>query len=260
MLGRDPFYHAIIRKHVAVFGTVFNDIAVVRKGDGGRQDLIKVPLEYAPRDKTVARYLADPDFGRKYSIMLPRMSFEMTGMTYDPSRSINRLANARLPESTLSSYSFAPYNLAFELNIYARHVEDGTQVVEQILPYFRPQWTVTADLLDQVNLLIDIPIILNSVSHTDSYEGDFVSRRAIIWTLNFTVQALFPGPIVDRPIIRTADINFFDSDVEDVLFASIETTPGQTADGQATSNTALTLPPSNVDPTKPYVPITTITE
>ena len=259
MLGRAPFYHAIIRKHVALFGTLFNDITITRPGPAGRTDTINVPLEYAPRDKTVARYLADPEFARNYSVLLPRMSFEMTGMTYDAARAQNRLVTARVPGTSQLQYTPAPYDLTFELNIYAKHVEDGTKIVEQILPYFRPDWKVSARLVDGSDEVTDIPIVLTSVSHTDSYEGDFMQRRAVVWTLQFVVKAMFFGPVIERPLITLATTNFLDLDTQETI-ATVSTVPGQTAAGAATTDPLQTVPRNDVDPLLPYGHIVTITE
>lgn len=259
MLGRAPFYHAIIRKHVAIFGTLFNDITIQRAGPAGRIDTINVPLEYSPRDKTVARFLADPELKRAYSILLPRMSFEMTGMSYAADRALNRLATARVPGAAQTQYTPAPYDLTFELNIYALHVEDGTMIVEQILPYFRPDWKISARLVEGSDEVTDIPIVLNSVSHTDSYEGDFMTRRAVIWTLTFTVKAVFFGPTLDTPLITLATTNFLDRDT-DAAIATVTVVPGQTAAGAATTDPLTTVPRNSVNPQLPYGHIVTVSE
>jgi len=251
MLGHQPFYHSIIRKHVALFGTLFNDITIRRSGPAGRIDTINVPIEYAPRDKTVARFIADPEFRRNHSILLPRMSFEMTSMAYDPSRSLNRMAVSGAPGSRDARYTPAPYDLNFELNIYVRLIEDGTKIVEQILPYFRPDWKVSARLVEGSDEVTDIPIVLTSVNHADTYEGDFMQRRAVIWTLGFVVKAVFFGPAISQGPITLSKTSFFVDDAADASIAATAT-PGQTAAGLPTSDPIASVPRGQVNPELPY--------
>lgn len=255
MLGRDPFYHAIIRKHVALFGTLFNGITIQRTGPANRVDTIHVPIEYSPRDKTIGRFIADPDFMRNHAIHLPRMSFEMIAMAYDASRAQNRIATARIPGGSQNRYTPAPYDLTFELNIYSKLVEDSTKIVEQILPYFRPDWKVSARLIEGSAEVTDIPIVLNSITHTDTYEGDFITRRAIIWTLTFTVKAVFFGPLLDQPLITLTDVSFMDDGGGRLV--DVRVVPGQTASGQATTDPAATVARDLVNPDMPYGHIVT---
>ncbi len=200
MLGH-TFYHQHLRKYVIVFGTLFNDIIVQRKDNSGNvvQD-IKVPLAYAPREKALARIQQDPDLARKVGMVLPRMSFEMQSFNYAPERKLNKIhrnvaAYADDKAKLYAAYSPVAYDIGFDLNIYTRYAEDSTQILEQILPFFTPEWSVTMTLIPEMSWKQDIPVVLNGVSAQDTYDGDFETRRALIHTLNFTLKGYLWGPL-----------------------------------------------------------------
>lgn len=214
MLSNQYFYYQLTRKYVILFGNMFNNIVVKRinKTTNTEIERFKVPIVYAPKEKYFARLRADPDLARPVQSVLPRMSFELTGFTYDAMRKQNsllRMAKANNASRTDSMYMGVPYDLTFDLQIYARNVDDGTHIVEQILPYFNPDYTVTIDAVPQIGFLKDIPIILNSVSNVVEHEGNFDSVRYVSWTLNFTMKAYFYGPISSPKIIRKVFANLW---------------------------------------------------
>jgi hypothetical protein len=191
---------------------MFNDIEISRKTGNTTTQRMKVPINYAPMQKILAR-LDQNLQNNAPAITLPRMSFEMTGMTYAPDRkltSVTKLVRASAADGTMTTmFSPAPYDIEFQLNIMTKYNEDGTKIVEQILPFFKPDCTVSVKLIDELNTYFDIPIILNSVSQEDTYEGDFESRRALIWTLNFTMKGYFFGPVSSKKQITFVDADIY---------------------------------------------------
>ena len=207
------FYNQTTRRYVAIFGTLFNDISIWRKDNANvQQQIMKVPLNYGPMEKYLSRSQQDPNFTAP-AISLPRMSFEIINIEYDGERKLAGLlgskTNGSTPGTATVQYSPAPYDLTFELNIMVKYSEDGLKIVEQILPYFKPAFTVSAKLVDGSDVLTDIPIILNSVSKEDSYEGSYEELRAITWTLTFTLKGYYYGPTTEKKIIKFTDVNFY---------------------------------------------------
>jgi hypothetical protein len=215
MLGNAHFYNRTIRKIVVAFGTLFNDIYMIRynKAQTTEYERIKVPLAYAPKEKFIQFITADPTQTKSINVKLPRIGFEMDGITYDPSRKqMSTMQNFSLAANkTLNTqYTPVPYNFDFTLSIYVRNTEDGAQILEQILPFFTPDFTVTVDLIPSMNQKYDMPIILNSVSPEVDYEGDGMTTRTIVWTLTFTVKSwIFPPVKTGGDIIKSANTNFF---------------------------------------------------
>lgn len=212
MLSNKYFYYQLTRKYVILFGNMFNNILMVRKNSntGVELERFRVPIVYAPKEKYFARLKADPDLNRPVQTILPRMSFELVGFNYDATRKQNSLL--RNPKANNSSqvdsqYMGVPYDMSFDLQIYARNVDDGTHIVEQILPYFNPDYTVTIDSVPQMGFLKDVPIILNSVSNVIEHEGNFDAVRYVSWTLNFTMKAHYYGPVTPSKIIRKSITN-----------------------------------------------------
>lgn len=225
MLGNKTFDHDMIRKYVIAFGTLFNEIYINTKDGNHLVKTIMVPLSYAEKDKLMARVLGDPTIENKVAATLPRMSFEMNSLVYDGTRKFSKILRTGRNESGTSTFNPVPYNFNFSLYIAVKNSEDGTKIVEQILPYFTPEWSVTANLVPGLDAKVDIPIILDSVSKEDSYEGDYKTRRAIIWTLTFTMKGYIFGPIRDRTRIEKAIIDVFDDNkVPAALAATITTT------------------------------------
>ena len=199
MLGT-YYYHEIIRKTVISFGTVFNEIYIRHKDSSGDSiSEMKVPLAYGPIQKFLARINQQPELNKPIAMTLPRMSFEMTSIQYDSTRKsgITQTFKAIDGNNLKKVFMPVPYNLGFQLNIMSKLQDDALQVVEQILPYFQPSFNLTVDLVDAIGEKRDIPIVLDSVSFTDDYEGDFSTRRVLIYTLNFTAKTYLFGPIAD---------------------------------------------------------------
>ena len=210
------FYHERIRKSVATFGTIFNDIHVQRTASNGAVlNQTKVPLAYAPKDKYLERIRENPSLidDTKVALKLPRMSFEITSLAYDPERILpknNNYIQAYGTSSTESNkiYSPAPYTIFFSLNIYAKLQDDALQIVEQILPYFNPQYTLTLKpLVGFDTIKEDVPITLQSVNFQDDFEGSLEQRRTIIYTLDFGMRVNFHGPIRKSKVIRSTTAN-----------------------------------------------------
>ena len=281
------FYHGTIRKYVILFGTLFNDVFINRTNN--TNDIvrtIKVPISYGPKDKTLARINVDPSLNRPVAMVLPRMSFEMINMNYAGDRKlITTNRNVRVdpndPEILKYQYMPVPYDFTFELNIMVQNADDGTRILEQILPFFTPDWTVTINLIPEMDAKYDIPVILTSVTSTDTYEGDYETRRALIWTLTFTMKGYVFGPVKSSPVIKEAivkaiaafgnlDLDTFElldktgavlsaGDPADVpnmqgaeIDATITTVPGLLANGSPTSNASLTVPLTQITANSDY--------
>ncbi len=207
MLG-NYFYHKIIRKTVTTFGTLFNNIQLTTLDSNGKDVMQqKVPLAYGPVQKFLARLNAAPDLDKKVTITVPRLSFEMTSISYDSSRKVppiqrNRAVGDGQTTTTKTQYLPVPYNIGFELNVIAKSQDDALQILEQVLPFFQPQFSMTVDLIPEMNEKRDIPIILESIDFTDDYEGDYSTRRYIYYTLRFSVKTFMYGPVAANDIIR----------------------------------------------------------
>lgn len=209
------FYHERIRKSVALFGRLFNDLYVIRQDSSGNViSQVKVPLSYAPKQKFLERIRENPDLTQdeKIAVKLPRMSFEIVNISYEPTRQLQKTNTFLRPASgNIASnkfYTGVPYNITFQLSIYAKTQDDALQVVEQIIPYFNPQYTLTIKPFgDYSEVKEDVPIVLNGVVLTDDYEGTVEQRRTIIYTLDFDMKATFYGPVNNGKIIRTANVD-----------------------------------------------------
>ena len=199
MLGT-YFYHEILRKTVIGFGTLFNNINIRHKDASGTNfSVLKVPLAYGPMQKFLARIQQQPDLDRETAITLPRLSFEMQGLQYDPTRKTG-IAQTFLTKSGTNAkkvYMPVPYNVGFELSIMAKLSDDALQILEQIVPYFQPSFNITVNLISSIGEKKDIPIVLESINYSDQYEGGFESRRTIIYTLSFTAKTYLFGPIAE---------------------------------------------------------------
>ena len=216
MLG-NYFYHEIIRKTVIAFGTLFNDIYVRHDDQAGNIiSELKVPVAYGPRQKFLARIQQQPDLNKATQITLPRMSFEITNIAYDSSRKAGITQTFKAPDSADDTklkkvFMPVPYNLGFELNVLCKLQDDGLQILEQILPFFQPGFTLSIDLVKSIGEKRDIPMILNSINQQDDYEGDFSTRRALIYTLSFTAKTFMFGHIADTPegLIRKVQLDYY---------------------------------------------------
>ena len=214
MLGQQ-FYHETMRKIVVSFGTLFNNIQIVRKNSSGAVvQSMKVPLAYGPQQKFLARLNSDPSLASKVAVTLPRLGFEMNGITYDPSRKLNRVQKFRKVKTSANDadkldtqYMPVPYNINFTLYAMAKNSDDALQIVEQILPFFQPDYTLTINDMADMGIKRDVPIILNDVSYEDNYQGDFTERRAIIYTMTFTAKFYLYGPVTSSSVIKTVQVD-----------------------------------------------------
>jgi hypothetical protein len=212
----NKFYWGTVRKSIVAFGNMFNNIHIDRfNASGAVVQTLRVPLAYSPKQKFLARISAQPQsFEQSFETYLPRLGFEMSGIQYDPSRRVslvqqNRSLNGTSTTSLNTQYAPTPYNIAMTLYVYTKNQDDGLQIVEQILPYFNPDYNLTLNAIPAMGIKNDLPIILDNINYEDEYEGDFSQRRAIIWTLNFTMKLNFYGPITRQGIIRTTNVNTF---------------------------------------------------
>jgi len=219
MLGQQ-FYHETIRKVIVSFGTMFNDIQLVRKDNSGViTQSMKVPLAYGPREKFLVRLREDADLTKQVAITLPRIGFEIKNLSYDSGRKLNRVQQFKKVKGSETKqldaqYMPVPYNLELELYVMAKQSDDALQIVEQILPYFQPDYTLTINDMADMGIKRDVPIVLNSIGYEDSYEGDFTSRRALIYTLSFTAKFYLYGPVTSSKVIKTVQVDQY-TDLEE---------------------------------------------
>lgn len=225
MLGNNHFYNRTIRKVVVAFGTVFNDLVLVRYNKAGttEYDRTRVPLSYGAKEKYLTRLVSDPSLTKSIATVVPRMSFDLVSLEYDSSRKFNTI-NRNFAQQTNGSikaqYAPIPYNFEFEMAIYVRNTEDGTQILEQILPFFTPDFTVTVDFIPTLGRKYDMPIILNSVNSQVEYEGDMSTTRLIIWNLSFTAKGYIFPPVSTAGMIEQANTNIY-QDTRDTLSQTV---------------------------------------
>ena len=240
-------YSKIIRKITTGFSELFSNITLVRYNpDDTEQERFLVPIAHATKELYVMRLEADPDLDKKIQMTLPRLSFEMNGLTYDATRKQNtNIKNfAETSNGAISQYMSVPYNMDFSLYIYVRNIEDGTQIIEHILPYFTPDYTIKINLIPEMGMIKEIPIILNSTEHEINYEGDRNSdTRMIIWTLNFTAKAFLYRNSTDTSLIKHATGNIYGMNGEN-LMVKIEDV----------------VSPNNATANSNWIDVTTITE
>ena len=214
MLGQQ-FYHETVRNVIVAFGTMFNNIQIVRKDNSGTvTQTMKVPLAYGPKQKFLTRLDQDPSLSAATAITLPRLGFEIGALTYDSARKLNRVQKFKKVKSSSSAaskldtqYMPVPYNMDITLYAMAKNSDDALQIVEQILPFFQPDYTLTLNDMADMGIKRDVPIILNDVSYEDNYQGDFESRRAIIYTLAFTTKFYLYGPVTSTSVIKTVQVD-----------------------------------------------------
>ena len=213
------FYHKRVRSAVSVFGSLFNNLYVLRKNSAGQTiSQVKVPLSYAPKRNFVARLKSmnnGEEAERRVAIKLPRMSFEITSIAYDETRQLNKMntLNKVVSGSTTTRqkiFSHTPYNINFDLNVYAKSQDDALQIVEQVFPFFTPQYTVTVKPFSNItDLTEDVPITLTSTNFSDDFEGAIEQRRTIVYTLSFEMKINFYGPLNTSKVIREVSNNIF---------------------------------------------------
>ena len=204
------FYNEILRKTIISFGTLFNGLTVKQESS-----TVKVPLAYGPTQKFLARLEQAPNLSQATQISLPRMSFEFTGLTYDPSRKVTTTQTITVKDADDGTeikkvYTPVPYNMQFELSIMVKLNDDGLQIIEQILPYFQPQYNLTDNLLSSINEKRDVPVILENITMSDDYEGDYTTRRVLLYTLNFTAKTYLFGPVssASKDIVKSVSVRY----------------------------------------------------
>jgi len=204
------FYNESMRRMTIAFGQIFNNIQIKRKDSNDNVvQSIRVPLAYAPKEKFLVRLDQQSSLeNREFAITLPRMGFEITGISYDGSRKLTRIQKYKTvktgAEGKILNYNYmpVPYNISYNLFCFTATAEGGLQIIEQILPYFQPDYTVTINVVPEMGIKRDVPIILNNINYEDSYSGDFTTRRAVIYTLNFTAKTYLYGPASTQKVIR----------------------------------------------------------
>lgn len=275
MFNQD-YYFQTIRKYVSLFGTMFSEINISRTNSANTVvDYIRVPITYAAKERMLARVQQAPLADRaSASLTLPVMSFEITTMAYDGDRKLGStgrtaFVNTTTPSQLKYQYNPVPYDLGFSLYIWVKNPEDGTKIVEQILPYFTPDFTVTVIMIPELNIKAEVPIILTSISQENNYQGNFKQDQPIIWTLNFTIKGSFYGPIKSQAVILFANTNLHipDSSVpianavgNTATISFISVYPGQSANGLHTSNAQLTIPANTILANSDFGYITTYGE
>ena len=230
------FYNESLRRMTIAFGSIFNNIQVKRTDSSGTVvQSIRVPLAYAPKEKFLVRLDQQPNLGeREFAITLPRMGFEITGITYDSSRKLTRIQKYKTVKSGIDgkvmnyNYTPVPYNISFNLYSFTASAEAGLQIVEQILPFFQPDYTVTINAVPELNIKRDVPIILNSVNYEDTYSGDFTTRRAVIYTLNFTAKTYLFGPAQTQKLIKETQTDLYSDTPESTREERIIVVPDPT--------------------------------
>ena len=259
--------HGTLRKYVIYFGTMFNEVILTRDDSQGNQvAYMKVPLNYGPKEKYLARLEGNPTLDRPIALTLPRMAFEMVDLRYAADRKLpttNKLrSSGTTPDTSTYQYNPVPYDMMFDLYIMVKNAEDGTRIIEQILPFFAPEWTATLNINPDLGIKYDVPVVLNSVKSEDTYEGNFETRRALIWTLRFTMRGYLFGPTKEAKLIKQSEINLIvpngqtiDQGIANTSLlnaAEITVIPGLTAEGTPTSNASLSIDKSEILSTDDY--------
>ena len=260
MIGGVSFYNTLFKKYVIIFGTLFNNIKIERRSDTGvLEQNFKVPIAYGPREKFLARIQDNPTGIAQTSIKLPRMAFFIQSIRYAPDRklqTINKVASKKDINGVnvyKKVYNPVPYDIGFRLQILTKTMEDGLRIVEQILPYFTPEWTVSAKLLgNDFDNVTDIPLILDNVDIEDQYEADFMSRKVLTFTLDFTMKTYFYGPVTESKIIKLATVNLYPDTTANSSLVTTTVRPGLTVDGEPTNDPALSVEFSQIDETDNY--------
>lgn len=239
---------------------MFNDIDVQRFNTAGeRVQTLRVPIAYGPKEKFLVRLAQDPNFDRDVAISLPRMSFEIASMQYNSTRklpSTNKNVYVYSDKDQLKfQYTPVPFDINIALSIFVKNADDGVQILEGILPFFTPEWINTVNLIPELKLKMDVPVVFNDISTEDTYEGDFATRRALIHTLNFTVKGYLFGPVRTQGVIKRSitTTNIETTDGSSSSISSItRTTPGLTANSTPTTDPNITLPSNQISSTDDF--------
>jgi len=263
MLGT-RFYNQSFRKLIIAFGQIFNNVVIQRTNStGGVTARIKVPLAYAPKEKFLVRLDQQANLeSREFATTLPRMGFEITGLSYDSSRKLTRVQKYSKVKSGEDgkkmnyNYSPVPYNISMNLYVFTATAEDGLQIIEQILPFFQPDYTVTVNVVPELNIKRDIPIVLGNINYEDTYDGDFTNRRAVIYTLSFTAKTYLFGPMNNQSVIKQTQSDIYtDTDTTSTREERIVVVPDPTS-ADADDDFGFTTTISFFDDSKTYNPTT----
>ena len=234
----DQYYNGVIRKYVIAFGSLFNDIVIQRRNTAGQRiQSIQVPIAYGPKEKFLVRLRADPNLSQQVALTLPRMGFEITALTYNGARKLssslrNVSINTADNNKVKSQYVPVPYDITFALSIMCKNADDGAQILEQIVPYFRPEFTLNIRLIPELNIVVDTPVVLQDISIEDTYEGNFEERRALVHTLNFSMKGYLYGPSSKTGLIKRSQVFFFQDTAADVgPIERLTVSPAQHANG-----------------------------
>jgi len=256
------FYNQSFRKLIIAFGQVFNNIVIQRtNSSGGVTARIKVPLAYAPKEKFLVRLDQQANLdSREFATSLPRMGFEITGLSYDSTRKLTRVQKYSKVKSGEDgkkmnyNYSPVPYNISMNLYVFTATAEDGLQIIEQILPFFQPDYTVTVNVVPELNIKRDIPIVLGNIGYEDTYDGDFTNRRAVIYTLSFTAKTYLFGPMNNQGVIKQTQADVYtDTDTTSTREERIVVVPDPTS-ADADDDFGFTTTISFFDDSKNYNP------
>lgn len=255
MFGYD-FYHESLKRYVVVFGTLFNDIVVHKRDPSANNAVVKtvkVPIAYGPAEKFLVRTQKDKGLNKPVAIELPRMAFEVTGMAYAGDRKLPTTNRYTVPDPANPSryktiWQPVPYDINIQLNIMVKSYDDGCAILEQILPFFTPDWTPSVQLIDELEVKHDIPFILVGVSQTDTYENNFTERRQLIWTLDFVVKGYFFGPTTNKKVIKVSNTNLYTDISANTPAVNITITPGMDANGNPTTNPDNSVDPLTIEP------------
>jgi hypothetical protein len=246
MFNNGPFFFSLFRKYLTYFSYCFSDLNTERYTDGVMTQRIKVPIQYGSKNKQLVRVDTDPNIAKDTSLTVPRMSFVYTDCRYDGARKLASMnqsvnANTTAPNRMNAQFTPVPYNITFKLYVYVNQLEDGTRIVEQILPFFTPDFTASLNLIPEMNEIRDIPIILDSIDIDDQFAGGMLENRAIIYTLTFTMKAYFYAPIMNKPIIKFANTDLWfgtgptDANLSSIM-ETVQVVPGMWANGSPDSN------------------------
>ena len=258
------YYNQVIRRYVVMFGTLFNDIIVQRFNKAGQRiQALKVPIAYGPKEKFLVRITQDPELTNQSQVSLPRMGFEMTGMSYMPERKlsstqrrVNTVGTTGSNNSIKTVYTPVPYDFNFSLSVFVKNADDGVQILEQILPFFTPEWTTTLKIIPEMNIKHDVPTVLQSVTTEDAYDGDFETRRSLIYNLDFLVKGYIYGPIKKSGIIKRTMVDFINSANTSLQqgnrIEKITITPRLDANGNPTANSAQSISIDNISANDNY--------
>ena len=258
------YYNQVIRRYVVMFGTLFNDIIVQRFNKAGQRiQALKVPIAYGPKEKFLVRITQDPELTNQSQISLPRMGFEMTGMSYMPERKlsstqrrVNTIGTTGSNNSIKTVYTPVPYDFNFSLSVFVKNADDGVQILEQILPFFTPEWTTTLKIIPEMNIKHDVPTVLQSVTTEDAYEGDFETRRSLIYNLDFLVKGYIYGSVKKSGIIKRTMVDFINSANTELQqgkrIEKITVTPGLDANGNPTANSSQSISIDNISANDNY--------